>query len=1045
VTLFKFFIIFLFSLLTLPLAWTARADLPLVPAAAVPADPAKVAEQQTARRQSLLQDRQTIENTRRELESQIADLPRQLEVLKPEQIDELVMEQTQVDLKSARLRLQSATTDLDNAGRRIQELQSSISELEVNEQLLKNPAKEVVEGIADRAVQLERTQLLLAQQRTELELETLNLGNLQSQVAVAKLRLSLMQQRQEQVEKVYLLRQEQSRRDAQSELLSRLQMDLNVLQDRAAVLKQRLSQEHGDQSLAAWRRQATELQTVEEQINLLNMDRYLAETATVLARVKDLLQNPDAKLDDLQQGFDKTRKIIEDLDRFLELLQQKDNVYEQQRQVIERREDSGFNRRLRDEELKLVTQLLAELDQRIGQIQNQLVQAHSIAAQLDDYYDQRLRVNLFTRQPYPKTAEAWSQLLQELAVAPQVLGYQVRLSAESAIRALLDTTAFRWLGLAALEGGLIWLFWVAGGRLRQAMRYFGSQEASGVSFLQQLIGNILVLLWANLLGIGIPVALLVALWLVEVPQPGFGILMTLASLWIGIKLPISLAWLFLVSPRLPDERRQPALYRQLFWILICGSLLVALVILAHLSDLPDAVVNTLDYLFMLYGFWAVVPVLRIRWLVIGQLSTVYGDRFWFVVLRYSSLLMPLSLLGAAMLGLLGYLQLAWLVAGHLLIFIAILIGWLVARSLLNDLVVALKNFAVTHSGYGLLWTQEVITPLHRIANLLLFLGAWVVLFRAYGWTGESAVIASIWAFLEQPLFTLGTAEITAWRILVTATILLVVIWLGQWSRAITYRWVLSHLSDLGVRHSLSVFTQYTVVLIGFLIILRVVGIDLTTLAVFAGAVGVGIGLGMQGLANNFISGLLLLIERPLRSGDIVQVGTHLGEVRGIGMRSLTVQTFDNESVIIPNSDVVSNAFINWTHSDRVIRTILWVGISYDDDPHQAQAIIEKTMQEHPAILADPEPRVLLWDFADSSIKFRIQYYIDLGRHSLLTIHHEVLFDIWDRFKEAGIHIPYPQQDLYIKAWPEKTGKVTGSADMGSGLPCSFQPQSIPQP
>ena len=151
-------------------------------------------------------------------------------------------------------------------------------------------------------------------------------------------------------------------------------------------------------------------------------------------------------------------------------------------------------------------------------------------------------------------------------------------------------------------------------------------------------------------------------------------------------------------------------------------------------------------------------------------------------------------------------------------------------------------------------------PLHRILNLLLFLGAWVVLFRAYGWTGESAVVSSIWAFLERPLFTVGAAEITFWRILITVTILLVVIWLGQWSRAISYRWVLSHISDLGVRHSLSVFAQYTVVLIGLLLILRVVGIDLTTLAVFAGAVGVGIGLGMQSLANNFVSGLLLLIE-----------------------------------------------------------------------------------------------------------------------------------------------------------------------------------------
>jgi potassium efflux system protein len=1024
VTFCRTFRVLLLSLLLLSLALPTRAD------PAPPVDPAKVAEQQDARRQALLQDQQTIRNTRQELEARIADLPRQLEALQPDQINESTVEQTQVDVKSARLRLESILSDLDNADRRIKDLQKSISELEAREQLLKNPAKDTVEGLADRAAQLERTQQLLAQQRTELELETLNLANVQSQVDAAKLRLNLTQQWQEQVEKIFLLRQEQSRRDAQTELITRLQQDLNALYDRAAALKQHLSQGQGALSLEIWRRQTTELQTIEEQINLLNLDRHLAETAAALARIQELLQNPTAQVNDLQQGVEKTTKIIQDLSRSLELLQQKTTVYQQQIQVIERRAVSGSSRRLRDEELKLVTQLLTELDQRIGQAQDQLAQAHSIAAQLDDYYDERLRKDLFTRQSYPKTAEAWRQLLQDLAAAPRVLGYQVRLSVETALRGLLDATIFRWLGLAALEGVLIWLLWMARGRLRQAMRRFSTLEA-GSSFLRQWIGNILVLVWANLPGIGVAAALVALLWVVEVPQPGFGILMTLALLWVGIKLPISLAWLFLVSPRLPEERRYPSLYRQLFWTLICGSLLVALVILAHLSDLSDSVVNTLDHLLILYGFWAVAPMLLIRRLVMDRLGAAYGEWFWFVVLRYSSLLMPLSLLGAAVLGLLGYLQLAWLIAGYLLIFIAILIGWLVARSLLNDVVVALKNFAVTHSGYGLLWTQDVITPLHRIANLLLFVGAWVVLFRAYGWTSESMVIMLVWGFLERPLFTLGAAEITAWRILVTVTTLVVVVWLGQWSRAISYRWILSHLSDLGVRHSLSVFTQYTVVLVGVLIILRIVGIDLTTLAVFAGAVGVGIGLGMQNLANNFISGLLLLIERPLGSGDIVQVGNHIGEVTGIGMRALTVQTFDNESVIIPNSDVISNAFINWTHGDRVVRQIVWVGVSYDADPHHAQALIEEALQEHPAILEDPRPKALLWDFADSSIKFRVQYYLDVGRYDLVMVHHEVLFGVWDRFKAAGIRIPYPQRDLYIKTWPPGTGESAKSIGLGS--------------
>ncbi|MDG4555142.1 MAG: mechanosensitive ion channel [Candidatus Competibacter sp.] len=986
--------------------------------AATPADPAKVADRQAARRQALTHDRESAEQSRQDLLARLADLPRQMEALRPEQIDEAMLEQTRVDAESARLRQESALSELSNSRRRIEDLQKGIGELEAREQLLKNPAKDAAEGAADRAEQLRQTSLALTQQRADLELETLNLANLRDQIDIAKLRLKLAEQWRERIERTFQQRQEQGRQSAQAELVGRLQTDLATQQDRANALRQRLSQNQGALPLALWQRLVTELRTVEEHINLLSLDRHLAETANVLARLKDLPNNASTDPDDLRDALEQLAAMRDDLRRTEELLQRKSTVHEQQRQVIERREATTTNdRRLRGEELQLAGQLLTDLSQRAGQAQDQLLQLGGITVQLDQNYRERLRRDLLTRKPYPETVDAWRQLLEAMATVPQVLFYQIQLSLESTIRALLDATVLRWAVLAVLEGMLVWGLMAAGRGLRQTSRRLGEQRIQGDSFLRQLIASALLLARANLGGAGCAAALLLLLWLAEAPQPGFGILMTLALSWLGIKLPVSLAWLLLVSPRLPVEQRQPALYRQLFWTLIGGGALVALVALAHLSDLSAMVVNAFDRLFMLYWFWAFLPVLRIRRLVMDLLGALYGERLWFVMLRFGSLLLPLSLLGAAVLGLLGYLRLAWLVAGYLLIFIAALVGWLLARSLLNDLAVALKNFAVTHSGYGLLWTQDIITPLHRILNLLLFLGAWVVLFRAYGWNGESAVVASIRTFLERPLFIVGAAEITTWRILITVTILLVVIWLGQWSRAISYRWVLSHISDLGVRHSLSVFAQYAVVLVGLLFILRVVGIDLTTLAVFAGAVGVGIGLGMQSLANNFVSGLLLLIERPLRSGDIVQVGTHLGEVTSIGMRSLTVQTFDNESVIIPNAEVIGSAFTNWTHGDRVLRTILWVGISYDADPHQAQNIIERILREHPAVLAEPEPLALLWDFADSSVKFRVQYFIDLGRNHLLKTQNEILFSVWDRFKEFGIRIPYPQHDLYLKEWP----------------------------
>ena len=463
---------FLAFILLLCSSWPAAyAQNPQTTPVVAPSDPAKVADQQSDRRQALLQDQQTIAAARRDLESRIADLPWQLESLRVDQVDEAMVEQTRVDLKSARLRQEGALTELDNADRRLTELQKTISELETREQLLKNPAKDAESGAVDRATQLEQTRQLLAQQHTELELETLNLANLHAQVEVAKLRLNLAEQWQTRVERIYRQRQEQTRQDAQTDLVSRLQNELKTQQDRANVLKQRLSQERGALSVAAWQRLETELQTVEERINLLNLDRHLAETGAALARLNELLQKADADPDILRLALETVSGLRDDLRRDGELLQQKNTLYEQQRQVIEKRENlSGVNRRLRDEESQLVGQLLTELNRHLSQAQDQIQQTHTVEIELDRYYRERLRQDLFTRKPYPDSAEAWRQLWQGLSTVPRVLWYQVRLSAESAVKAMLAADTLRWIGLVVVEAALIWLLAAARRALRRAWR-----------------------------------------------------------------------------------------------------------------------------------------------------------------------------------------------------------------------------------------------------------------------------------------------------------------------------------------------------------------------------------------------------------------------------------------------------------------------------------------------------------------------------------------------------------------------------------------------
>lgn len=984
-------------------------------------DPAQAAEQQKTQRQLVAEDKAAIERQRQELQALSVELPKKMEALQVGQLSEGVVDQARIDADAAQLRLESLQANISESERQIKELEQSIRELEAQEQLLQNPAKEVAEGV-QRGKQLEETRQTLSQQRTELELEKQNLVNLRNRLELANLRKSLADQWLSRVEEIYRTQQEQSRQQAQKDLAVRLEKEQQAYLNQAAELQRQLDQQGDSLSEAQRRLLQTRIQAVETRAKLVQQQLRLANIDNDLVRLKALADQTDVQPKKLQEGLNQIKALQEELKTTTELFHRGISLGKQQKQVLERQQDlTGADSQAASREAQLIGELLGELNRYRDAIQERLNQVGEIQARLQRQYQESSRRELLERKQLPHSIEGWQQLLGDIAQVPKILLNQVGLSVGSALKTLASANAFRWLGLLVIGVGLLWLIIMARLKLREAIDRRMRREDS--SFFGKFILTVFQLLRRNSLGISLTLAIILSVLIFQVPQPGRGIIITLLLLWVGIKVPINLAWLLLADPQIPREQRRPSLYRQLSWALTAGGILTATIILARLSSLPEQLIQFFDRIFMLYLLLFFVTVLRIRRLVIDLLAERYGERAWFISLRLVSLLFTLALLSAVLLGLAGYLSLAWQIAWHLLLFVMVLVGWFMVRGLFNDLVIWLKNYAVTHSGYGLLWTQDVINPLHRILEMALFVGAWLVLFRAYGLEGESAIIANAWLFLESPLFTLGGAQISPWRIIVTVITFLVVIWFGQWSRAVTYRWVFSRIVDLGVRHSLSVFTQYAIVLIGLLITLNIVGLDLTTLTIFAGAVGVGIGFGMQTIANNFISGLLLLIERPLRSGDTVQIGSNTGEITRIGIRSMTMKTWDNLEVIIPNSDVITSAFTNWTHSDNVIRTVLYIGIRYNADPHKAMEIMKQVLGGHKAILSNPEWSVLLWEFRDSVIAFRVQYYTDFFKSNLLDIRSEVMLAIYDGFEKAGIGIPNAQRDLHIKEWPEGVSVV----------------------
>ena len=209
-------------------------------------------------------------------------------------------------------------------------------------------------------------------------------------------------------------------------------------------------------------------------------------------------------------------------------------------------------------------------------------------------------------------------------------------------------------------------------------------------------------------------------------------------------------------------------------------------------------------------------------------------------------------------------------------------------------------------------------------------------------------------------------------------------------------------------------TRISLVLLAILIALSSVGIDLTALAIFSGALGVGLGFGLQKIFSNLVSGVILLMDKSIKPGDVISLGTTFGWINYLGLRYASVITRDGIEHLIPNEELITQRVENWSYSDRLVRLKAPIGISYDADVRLAIKLCVEAALEAPRIQKTPEPKAQLMGFGDNSVNLELRVWIDdpeAGRANILS---EVLLIVWDKFHEHGISIPYPQRDLHIK-------------------------------
>ncbi len=322
--------------------------------------------------------------------------------------------------------------------------------------------------------------------------------------------------------------------------------------------------------------------------------------------------------------------------------------------------------------------------------------------------------------------------------------------------------------------------------------------------------------------------------------------------------------------------------------------------------------------------------------------------------------------------------------------------------------------------------------LHIVGSLL---NAWIVIriissaVRNQTWSRFFAVVAwsiaalSILQLLEPAVrlldslaITLGETRISLFLVLKGMLLALVLLWLATTLvRLLQRRIERSKSLTPSVRLLITQITRFTLILVAILIAIQSVGIDLTAFAVFSGALGVGIGFGLQKVVSNIISGIILLTDRSIKPGDVIEVTGAYGVVNSLGARYASVVTRDGVEYLIPNEELIANTVVNWSFSNRRVRRRLKIGISYDSDVELAMSLCMEAASETDRVLQDPRPNCLLVGFGDSSVDLELRFWIEDPEQGVANVSSLVLLAVWHKFKEKGIEIPFPQRDLHLRS------------------------------
>ena len=372
--------------------------------------------------------------------------------------------------------------------------------------------------------------------------------------------------------------------------------------------------------------------------------------------------------------------------------------------------------------------------------------------------------------------------------------------------------------------------------------------------------------------------------------------------------------------------------------------------------------------------------------------------------------------GSLLLSLLGYNSLAdhWF-AGWVSTIVLLFWGWISLN--------AIREFHRDHKAAAAAAAEDHIvggTHPWRWSMIQLIRFVWIIILAAgllWTWDSGGYLQTQLGKFIGHTL-AIGKVNLSIRGILM-AVVIVYLTYLGvRLGRALINYQILENRSlERGLKDSILTVSSYLGWGLGLLLALAVIGVDTTSLAVVFGALSVGIGFGLQNIFNNFISGLILLFERPIQVGDYVEVGGLWAEVKKINVRSTVVHTFDNAAVIIPNSEFISQRVTNWSFKDKRMRRNIEVGVAYGSDIDLVEKTLLEIALDRKRVYRFPKPDVLFVDHGASTLVFRLRIWVHVD--DFWSVPSKIRFEIDKRFRKLGIEIAFPQQDLHIRSYPEE--------------------------